>query len=117
MYTLLMRLKFMKTMLSTKCDKDNQSEGSEMEKDTMDISEKDKCALRERLDQAEQKMERLRRELAEITAVIKKDPNRELGYDKEAWDKNMELSAAIQDFLIAEREYNGDKSEYYCLWK
>ena len=81
------------------------------------MDEQDRSKLREKRDLAEQKMEKLRRELAEITAVIKKDPNRELGYDKEACDKNMELSAAIQDFLIAEREYNGDKSEYYCLWK
>ena len=82
-----------------------------------DMNEKDRAELKEKLDLAEEKMERLRRELAEITAVIKKDPNRELGYDKEAWDKNMELSAAIQDFLAIEREYNGENSEYHWLWK
>ena len=81
------------------------------------MDERDRSSLKEKRDQAEQKMERLRRELAEITAVIKKDPNRKVGSDKEAWDKNMELSAAIQEFLAAEREYNGDESEYYWLWK
>ena len=83
----------------------------------MDNNEKDRVQLREKLMKAEEKMERLRRELAEITSVIKKDPNRELGYDKEAWDKNMELSAAIQEFLVAEKECNGDESEYCWLWK
>ena len=81
----------------------------------MDIDEKERNRLKEKLDLAEEKMERLRIELAIISAAVRKDPNRELGYDKEAWDKNMELSAAIQDFLAIEKEYNGDKSEYHWL--
>lgn len=62
---------------------------------------------------AKDSMEKKRRELDLLIELIKSDPNRDLNSDSEAWQKNIELSNAIQEYIRLEKLYNIGKSECY----
>ena len=71
-----------------------------------------KIILRERVELAKRKMERLRNELNAIVVEIKNDPERNINCDEKGIAKNKELSVAIQDFLILEKKLNGKNSRF-----
>ncbi len=68
--------------------------------------------LKVQMNQAKQKMEETRDELNRIVREIKNDPNRSINDEPQAWEKNMELSAAIQKFLRLEKQVMKERSRY-----
>ncbi|MBR4079293.1 MAG: hypothetical protein IKK29_03705 [Christensenellaceae bacterium] len=78
----------------------------------LNVNDIRKIILRERVELAKRKMERLRKELNLIVVAIKNDPERNINCDAEVLAKNKELTAAIQEFLILEKRLNGKNSRY-----
>ena len=62
--------------------------------------------------EAHERMEQKRAELVQITQQVNANPNRQLNDDPEAWQKNMELSQAIQEYLRLEKQYYKEDSRY-----
>ena len=75
-------------------------------------SEQGRDVLYAEMIEAQERMERERAELARITREVRADPSRQLNDDAQAWQKNMELSRAIQEYLRLEKQYYKENSQY-----
>lgn len=75
-------------------------------------SEQSRDVLYAKMIEAQEQMERKRAELAQITREVRADPSRQLNDDAEVWEKNMELSQAIQEYLRLEKQYYKENSQY-----